>query len=100
MLRGIYAAGSGMLVETLRADTIANKLANANTAGFLKDIAVFKDFASLMLQRIHDGAENQDIGTIVPFLISLRTVLAAHPNSLAILYAVCPSFNRSSIITR
>lgn len=64
MIRGIYTAGSGMLAETTRADTIANNLANGNTAGYKKDIAISKDFASLLIQRINDGPEAPVIGSL------------------------------------
>ena len=44
MLRGIYTAGSGMIAEGYRTDTIANNLANADTAGYKKDINITKEF--------------------------------------------------------
>ncbi|WP_312563686.1 flagellar basal body protein, partial [Anaerospora sp.] len=40
MIRGIYTAASGMLAESARTDTIANNLANVNTAGYKKDVAI------------------------------------------------------------
>ncbi|VBB08914.1 flagella basal body rod proteins signature [Lucifera butyrica] len=55
MIRGIYIAASGMLAESLRNDAIANNLANANSAGYKKDITVTKNFADMMLERINDG---------------------------------------------
>lgn len=64
MIRGVYTAASGMIAETTRADTIANNLANGSTAGFKKDIAVSKDFASMLIQRINDGPEAPVIGTL------------------------------------
>ena len=64
MIRGIYTAASGMLAETTRADTIANNLANGNTAGYKKDVAISKDFASLLIQRINDGPEAPVIGSL------------------------------------
>ena len=64
LIRGIYIAASGMLVESLRADVTANNLANANTAGFKKDFAVIKDYASRQICRIHDGAIEPEIGVM------------------------------------
>jgi flagellar basal-body rod protein FlgG len=64
MIRGIYAAGSGMLAETTRTDVIANNLANVNTAGYKKDIAVCKDFRSMLIQRINDGPNRPTIGSL------------------------------------
>ncbi|MBC8016835.1 MAG: flagellar basal-body rod protein FlgF [Sporomusaceae bacterium] len=64
MIRGIYTGASGMVAETMRTDVISNNLANANTAGFKKDVAVTKDFASMLITRINDGADAPVIGSI------------------------------------
>lgn len=63
MIRGIYTGASGMLAESMRTDVISNNLANVNTAGFKKDIAVSKDFGSMLITRINDGAESPVIGS-------------------------------------
>lgn len=55
MIRGIYTAASGMVAESLRNDVISNNLANANTAGFKKDVAINRDFATVLIDRINDG---------------------------------------------
>jgi len=55
MIRGIYTGASGMLAESMRTDVISNNLANANTTGFKKDVAVSKDFASMLITRINEG---------------------------------------------
>lgn len=64
MIRGVYTAASGMIAETTRTDTIANNLANANTVGYKKDIAVSKDFLNMLIQRINDGPKAPVIGTL------------------------------------
>jgi flagellar basal-body rod protein FlgF len=64
MIRGIYAAASGMLVETIRNDAIANNLANVNTTGYKKNVALSKDFASVLVQRINDGDQALNIGSM------------------------------------
>jgi flagellar basal-body rod protein FlgG len=64
MIRGIYTAASGMMAEAVRNDSIANNLANVNTAGFKKDVAVTKDFASMLIQRVNDGTEAPVIGSM------------------------------------
>ena len=64
MIRGIYTAASGMIAESLRNDTISNNLANANTAGYKKDMAVTKDFASLLIERVNDGLQTPVIGSM------------------------------------
>jgi len=47
MQTGYYAAAGGMVTQFNRLDTIANNLANANTAGYKKDSAVIGDFLRL-----------------------------------------------------
>jgi len=64
MIRGIYTAASGMVAESLRTDTIANNLANVNTAGYKKDVAISKDFRSMYIQRINDGTDAPVIGNM------------------------------------
>ena len=64
MIRGLYTGASGMLAESMRTDVISNNLANANTAGFKKDVAVMKDFASMLITRINDGTDAPVIGKL------------------------------------
>ena len=64
MIRGIYTGASGMVAEATRTDVISNNLANANTAGFKKDMTVTKDFASMLITRINDGADAPVIGSL------------------------------------
>lgn len=64
MIRGIYTSGSGMLAESLRTDVIANNLANASTTGYKKDVAVTKDFRSMLIMRINDGQDRVNIGSL------------------------------------
>ncbi len=39
---GIYLSAEGALAQSLRLDTIANNLANVDTTGFKRDLAVFQ----------------------------------------------------------
>lgn len=64
MIRGIYTAASGMVTESLRNDVTANNLANANTAGFKKDVTVNRDFASVLIERVNDGEPAPVIGSV------------------------------------
>lgn len=54
MIRGLYTAASGMIMEMVRNDTISNNLANVNTVGFKKDVAVFNNFNKLFIQRLNN----------------------------------------------
>ncbi|MEN6412106.1 MAG: flagellar basal-body rod protein FlgF [Veillonellales bacterium] len=58
MIRGIYSAAAGMMTEIVRSDVTANNLANANTTGFKKDVSISKDFNSVLIERINDGASS------------------------------------------
>lgn len=64
MIRGIYSAAAGMIAESTRNDVTANNMANAATVGFKKDIAVTKDFHSVLLKRINDGEDKPAIGSL------------------------------------
>ncbi|MBN2353978.1 MAG: flagellar basal-body rod protein FlgF [Spirochaetales bacterium] len=55
MLRGIFTGASGMIAMQHRLDAVANNLANVDTAGYKKDIAVFKAFPELLLRRSNDN---------------------------------------------
>lgn len=55
MLRGIYTAATGMMVQTAREEAIANNLANADTTGYKRVEAVARTLAQLPLRRMGDG---------------------------------------------
>ena len=93
MIRGIYTAASGMLAETTRADTIANNLANGNTAGYKKDVAISKDFASVLIRRINDGPETPvigsvGVGTLIDEIATIHTTGTMHTTGNALDFAV------------
>lgn len=66
MLRGIYTAATGMLVEQIRQEVIAGNLANADTAGYKRQLAVDRPLAQFPLRRLGEGPGNApaDIGTL------------------------------------
>jgi len=45
MIKGIYVAGSGMLTQIAKLDTITNNLANVNSTGYKKDIITVGAFS-------------------------------------------------------
>lgn len=55
MLRGIYTGASGMIVQLDRMDTIANNMANVDTTGYKRDVAVMKAFPDMLIRRLHDN---------------------------------------------
>lgn len=54
MIRGLYTASAGMQVEQIRQDVIANNLANMNTAGFKRDMAVLEAREKMAIRRTND----------------------------------------------
>ncbi|MBR4695987.1 MAG: flagellar hook-basal body protein [Selenomonadaceae bacterium] len=72
MLRGLYVAASGMIAETNRTDTIANNLANADTNGFKKDVAINKEFEPMYIRRINDEDPRLDVTSFKRFSLHKR----------------------------
>ncbi|MGO8693643.1 MAG: flagellar basal-body rod protein FlgF [Rectinemataceae bacterium] len=62
MIRGWYTGASGMTAQQVRLDAISNNLANVDTDGYKRDVAVHKAFAELLLRRLNDDGE-----TLNPF---------------------------------
>lgn len=54
MIRGLYTGASGMSAQQVRLDAISNNLANVDTDGYKRDVAVHKAFAELLLRRVND----------------------------------------------
>ena len=49
-MKAMYTAATGMEAQTVRVDTIANNLANANTTGFKTSQVDFADLMYVMLR--------------------------------------------------
>lgn len=72
MIRGLYTSSAGMQVENLRQETIANNLANLNTNGFKRDLALQEAREGLALKRTNNpmgkapfsGTKNVAIGEL------------------------------------
>lgn len=64
MIRGLYTGASGMSAQQVRLDAISNNLANVDTDGYKRDVAVHKAFAELLLRRMNDdGVYHQPFGS-------------------------------------
>jgi flagellar basal-body rod protein FlgF len=59
VIRGWYTGASGMTAQQVRLDAIANNLANVDTDGYKRDVAVHKAFAQLLLRRMNDDGETR-----------------------------------------
>jgi flagellar basal-body rod protein FlgG len=66
MLKGIYDAASGMLPQIIRQDATANNLANANTAGFKRELVIAQEFAQAQQKGMDRQADwhNQQVSEI------------------------------------
>ena len=54
VIRGLFTGASGMSAQQVRLDAISNNLANVDTDGYKRDVAVHKSFAELLLRRTND----------------------------------------------
>ncbi len=63
MIRGLYAAATGMNAQQLRIDVTSNNIANVNTSGFKKDRAEFQD---LMYQALNYAGGKTTQNTLNP----------------------------------
>lgn len=53
MNRGLYTAATGLIVNQRKMDVISNNLANGNTTGFKKDIAITESFPDVLLSKLN-----------------------------------------------
>lgn len=64
MIRGWYTGASGMNAQQNRLDAISNNLANVDTAGYKRDVAISKNFSELLLRRTSfDGVYKTPFGS-------------------------------------
>ena len=54
MVRGLYIAGTGMMLQRRQMEIITNNIANADTTGYKKDFLVSHSFDQVMVRRITD----------------------------------------------
>jgi flagellar basal-body rod protein FlgG len=81
MIRALYSAGSGMAVQQMNVDNIANNIANANTTGFKMRRTEFQD---LMYQTVVQPGAASGQQTVVPS--GLQIGLGARPASNEIIF--------------
>ena len=54
MVRGLYIAGTGMMLQRRHMEVITNNIANADTTGFKKEHLVSHSFDEVLVRRIND----------------------------------------------
>ena len=62
MVRGLYIAGTGMLLQRRRMETITNNITNAETAAYKKEFNVAHSFDEVMTRRINDSQSRAVLG--------------------------------------
>lgn len=67
MVRGLYLAGTGMLVQRSKMDVITNNIANAETLGYKQDSLLSRSFEDMMISRMNDPSvinRRRDVGPL------------------------------------
>jgi len=54
MVRGLYIAGTGMLLQRRRMETITNNIVNVETTGYKKEFNISHSFDEVMTRRVND----------------------------------------------
>lgn len=65
MVRGLYTAGSGMMLQMAKQDALSNNIANVNSAGYKKSVTVSKAFPEMLIARIGEE-EKTNYATYLP----------------------------------
>lgn len=86
MFRGIYDAASAMLVQQYSVDVTANNLANADTSGFKKQLAVAKSHPEAVLVKTENGrwgtSRKTPLGETALSVVMSETATADGPGPL------------------
>lgn len=59
LIKGLYTAGAGMMLQMAKQDAVANNLANVNTGGYKKQIAVTRAFPNMLISRLGEIEKNR-----------------------------------------
>lgn len=62
MIRGQYAAGTGMMVQRRRMEVVTNNIVNVETTGYKREMLVSQSFDDVMLRRINDSVDERALG--------------------------------------
>lgn len=74
MIRGLYTSASGMIMESIRTDITANNVANTDTTGFKKEVAILKASPEMDIYRFNDTREISNKGPfLAPYIGKLGT---------------------------
>ena len=87
MIRGWYTGASGMRAQQWRLDAVANNLANVDTDGYKRDIAVHKANPELLIRRLDDdGVYKMPFGSADAMPIVGKMGMGIEVNELFTIY--------------
>lgn len=89
MIKGLYTAASGMMLQMARQDVLANNIANVDTAGFKRDDTMCRAFPDMLISRL--GEVNQDNGQ------PLQPVLLGKLGTGAVVDSITTDFTRGNL---
>lgn len=83
MLYGIYQSAAGIVTSSYRQDVIANNLANAETTGFKRDLALFRERRTAARERgLGPSASNPTLEGLTGGMLALPTRVDASQGEL------------------
>jgi len=71
MVRGLYTSALGMITQMNRMDVVANNIANADTTGYKRDIAVTRSFSEELFRRLDDATDIRPNPRIGPMTLGI-----------------------------
>ena len=69
MVRGLYLAGTGMLIQRSKMDVITNNITNMDTVGYKKDLLLSRSFEDMLISRMNDPSvvnRTREVGLLGP----------------------------------
>ena len=79
---GLYLSASGVMANSYRQDVIANNLANSETVGFKRDLALFQERRTAFQERGGSGWSDPLLEHIGGGILATPTVVDTHQGDL------------------
>lgn len=74
MLNGLYTATSGMVMQQKRMDVISSNLANLNTIGHKREVAVFSEYLPNPTDHVNDFVRKSDYNKMINSTVRLDDI--------------------------
>jgi flagellar basal-body rod protein FlgF len=79
MIYGLYLSASGVITNSYRQDVIANNIANSETVGFKKDLAILQQRSTAAEELGHENQTNPLLENIGGGLLAARLAVDTRP---------------------